>query len=256
MNSNHHTLGRFANQFFRNVASHFIAKKNDIQFNYSCEKELDDLGFSLYKEGKNTYETDNTISIQEHEIMDYIENPEKMIHSNIIMTGYYQIKDLCFYLKKYFMDNEERRQQIMEKNPYQSRYNQNDDLFIHVRLGDIIQNGWNHSFDYYDSLMDDIYKKYPIQKGYISSDSLEHEICQRLIEKYNLTVFNDDEVHTIQFGSSCKYIVLSNGTFSWLIGFLGFFSTIYYPDPTMKPIWHGDIFVFPEWNKVNYTKET
>jgi hypothetical protein len=51
------------------------------------------------------------------------------------------------------------------------------------------------------------------------------------------------------FASSCKNVVLSNGTFSWLIGLLGFYSNVYYPK--IKTVWHGDIFVFPDWNEID-----
>ena len=32
-------------------------------------------------------------------------------------------------------------------------------------------------------------------------------------------------------------------------GFNGFFSNVYYPK--IKTIWHGDVFVFPEWNEID-----
>jgi len=73
-----------------------------------------------------------------------------------------------------------------------------------------------------------------------------------LIDKYNLTVFEGNEVQTMQFGSTCKHIVLSKGTFSWWIGVLSFDSNVWFPEnKNIKP-WHGEIFIFPEWNKVCY----
>jgi hypothetical protein len=68
--------------------------------------------------------------------------------------------------------------------------------------------------------------------------------------KYNLKIIDYDEVNTVMFGSTCKYIVLSNGTFSWLIGFLAYYSNIYYPKIIHK--WHGDIFIFDSWNEIEY----
>jgi len=102
----------------------------------------------------------------------------------------------------------------------------------------------HHPFEYYDKVL----QKISFTNGYISSDTIHHEICIKLIEKYNLHIISKDEVATIQFGSTCKYIVLSSGTFSWLIGLFGFYSQIYYPEEYKK--WHGDIFVFDDWNKI------
>jgi hypothetical protein len=74
-------------------------------------------------------------------------------------------------------------------------------------------------------------------------------MCIALINKYKLQPVKDTEVKTIMFGSTCKNIILSNGTFSWMVGLLGFYSKIYYPK--IKNSWHGNIFVFPEWKQVD-----
>jgi hypothetical protein len=63
-----------------------------------------------------------------------------------------------------------------------------------------------------------------------------------------LQVYCGNEVDTIMFGNTCKYIVLSGGTFSWLIGLLGFNSVVYYPK--QKQLYYGNIFVFPDWNGI------
>jgi hypothetical protein len=52
------------------------------------------------------------------------------------------------------------------------------------------------------------------------------------------------------FGSTTKNIILSGGTFSWLIGFLGFYSKILYPN--FRCQWFGSIFVFDDWSRIYY----
>ena len=91
-------------------------------------------------------------------------------------------------------------------------------------------------------------------KGYISSDSPDHEICIKLLEKYpKLSTINYDEINTIQFGSTCNTIIVSHGSFSAVIAYLAFYSAIYYPEyDTSKPMWHGDMFSLPYWNKITY----
>lgn len=102
-------------------------------------------------------------------------------------------------------------------NPFNSRYKKNNNVFIHIRLGDVTDK--NPGFDYYYKIC----SKLNFEKGYISSDSINHSICNKLIMKYNLQVYRNEEIKTWQFASTCKYIILSNGTFSWIIGALGFF---------------------------------
>jgi hypothetical protein len=66
-----------------------------------------------------------------------------------------------------------------------------------------------------------------------------------------LEVIDLDEVKTIMFASTCKNIILSGGTFSWLMGFLAFYSEkIYYPK--IKNTWYDDIFVFNDWVQVKF----
>ena len=133
----------------------------------------------------------------------------------------------------------------MNKNKFRDKYSKNNDLFIHVRLGDVLNLTDNdQTLQYYEQTICKI--KY--DKGYITSDSIDHSICTHLITKYNLTVINNNEIETIMFGSVCKHIILSGGTFSWMIGVLAFYAeTIYYPIIDEKLKWYGDIFTHPKW---------
>ena len=244
--------GRFCNHFFRNMACHFIAKKNNISFTYSFYEETKKLGINLFVDGNNYYNLSQEQEINEENFFEYVSSSEKILKSNIKLKRrttwvhnneifYAQTSDFAKYLKLYFLEDDVRRN-ICNNNIFKNRYMNNDDVFVHVRLGDVPH--LNPGFEYYDSVLSRIEPK----KGYISSDSINHDICQNLIKKYNLDIISLDEVGTIMFGSTCKNIVLSNGTFSWVIGLFGFYSDVYYPNIENK--WHGDIFVFPEWYEV------
>jgi hypothetical protein len=235
ISNTNNTSGRFANHFIRNMASHILAKKYNLKFIYSYYNEIKQLGIDLFIDGINSY--DDIISIYDCNLMEYINNIS--INKSIIMNDCYQSKEFILYLKKYFDDNN-LFDQIKIKNIYNSRYDTNNDIFVHVRLGDTI--GFNLSFEYYDNII----SKIKFENGYISSDTINHEICQKLINKYNLIKIELNEIQTIMYGSTCKYIVLSEGTFSWLIGFLALYSIVYVPS---IHTWHGDIFVLPEWIK-------
>jgi hypothetical protein len=47
------TKGRFCNHFIRNMAAHFISKKNNLNFTYSYKKEIEDLGIILFNGKKH-----------------------------------------------------------------------------------------------------------------------------------------------------------------------------------------------------------
>ena len=81
------------------------------------------------------------------------------------------------------------------------------------------------------------------RKGYIATDSPNHENIKYLTEKYNLTLVTYNEHDTILFGSTCKDVILSLGTFSWMLGLFSFYcENIYYMNPRCVKYWHGPIF--------------
>ena len=228
--------GRFGNILFLNFIADYISRKINLKFIYKNYDEIKKLGINLHK-GTQTYYTNY---ILDDTNIDTIFKEVKK--NNILINGYFQTPTVSLYIKNRIL---ELKEIIIKKNPYNYI---NNFLFVHVRLGDIITNNIQEDYSYYDSTI----SKINYYKGYISSDSIEHEYCQKLIKKYNLIEFKNDEVSTIQFGSTCKNIVLSKGTFSWWIGVLSFGSSVWFPEKNNLKPWHGDIFVFPEWNKVIY----
>lgn len=235
--------GRLCNHFFRNIFFDFISRKYNIKFEYGYYEELKKLGIFLYIDGTNKF--NDSFLINDDNFMDYVNN-KLILDKNFYLPdgyGFYaQTRDFVFFMKDYF--NTHFNQNILNSNYFKDRYNNNNDVFVHLRIGDVPH--FTPSFSYYDKCLSNI----NFENGYISSDTIEDDLCKKLIDKYNLKIIDKDEVETIMFGSTCKSIVLSNGTFSWLIGFLGFYSNIFYPK--IKNIWHGDIFVFEEWNEVDY----
>ncbi len=81
------------------------------------------------------------------------------------------------------------------------------------------------------------------------TDTPEHSLVKELIGSYNLRILNGSPAECLAFAKNFNKLILSSGTFSWWIGFLSKAETIYYPIPS-KP-WHGDIFVYPEWQGIN-----
>lgn len=235
---------RFGNLFLINMAFHFIAIKNNLNVSYKYYDKFKELGISFFI-GKKTFEEDFFLS--DNSFFNIIKNNEK-IEKNIIIDiadFYCQTKEFCLYLQDKF--KEIFTENIKKTNIFKERYNNNQDVFIHVRLGDIQNdNSKSNNKEYYDNILSVL----NFEKGYISSDTIKSDFCQFLIKKYNLEIIDLDEVKTIMFASTCKNIILSGGTFSWLIGFLSFYShKIYYPKN--KKTWYGDIFAFDDWIQVN-----
>lgn len=238
-NTNVHRA-RFGNLFFLNMCLHLFSEKFDLKCSYKNEKEFNKLGIYFHK-GTKIYK--KNILLTDYNFENTLKSdisPRNIIINNNV---WFHTNRFCKIIKYYFQSNN-LFQNVRSKNVYQRKYENNNNLFIHVRLGDVAEKTINLE-DYYVKTI----KSLKFNKAFISSDSLEHNLCKMLIKKYNLLVINKSEVETILLGSACKNIILSGGTFSWLIGFLALpNANIFYPE--LKERWYGDIFSFTNWNKI------
>ena len=119
--------------------------------------------------------------------------------------------------------------------------------FVHVRLGDLLE---NHSQSGNRFASADYYRKALVgtDNGYISSDSPDNPIIKELCAEFNLQPYQDSPENTITFGAAFSKKVLSLGTFSWWIGFLGNQNNVICPNPLDFPKWCGNIFPQQGWN--------
>ena len=216
--------GRLANKLLQNIGISIIAKKYDYFPEYHDIQENNLIGLNLfYGRKKNT----NFVWYNEVESLEHLLDQDTKIDNGIIYHGYFQ--------NKYFLLNHKKSIGEVLKKREIKKYNE---VFVHVRLGDQISS--NQGIKYYEKILDSI----SFNGGMISSDSLEHPMIEELSKKYNLKVFNSSPIDTIITGSEYEYRVLSNGSFSWMIGYLGDNDNVFCP--TTLP-YHGDIFVYPEW---------
>jgi len=232
-------LGRLGNQIIRNLATSLIAEKHDLYFEYTSYDKINKLGINLYI-GKNKYR--ETIKLGDDNFFEIL-NKDKINYNVGPYCDFFQTKDITNYLYKYLQNVKDN---IINANNFKNRYNNNNDLFIHIRVDDA--EIWNSGYEYYLEAIE----KISYDKIYLSSDNFNSHIVQNIKKKYNdIEFINYDEVNTIMFASTCKHIILSHGSFSAVIGYLGFFSKIYYPKYSRaKKIWFGDMFSIDGWIEV------
>ena len=242
--------GRLGNQIIQNLAVSLIAEKYNLKASYRNKDLINKLGIDLFS-GNNVYESTQILNDENYFAMYNCGVLNYNLNANT-KSSYFQTKDITNFLYDY-LQTEKIKANIIEKNPFKSRYNTNNDLFIHIRLTDA--KNWNPGINYYLNAI----KLIPYDNLYLSTDEKTHTIIKTLITEYpNANLINYDEINTFQFASTCKNIILSHGSFSAIIGYLSFFSNIYYPEyehpgyiDHTKKIWYGDMFSIKNWIKLS-----
>jgi len=236
--------GRFANQLIINCVSSIVAEKHDLKFIYDDKNgyKIKKLGIKLFEIG--TIVHNDIVYVNDDEMIEFFNKEE--IKTNFIPNGWMQNDFFSKKLREYFNKNDVKSQ-IMETNIYKERYYANNDVVVCVRLDDV--KDISPSFEYFDMVL----KNLVFENGFITSDEFEHPICNKLIEKYKLKPVLENETETIMFATTCKTIVLSAGTFNWLIGVLAFFSKVFYPNHDLRKRWHPKIYeCFDDWTMIDY----
>jgi hypothetical protein len=240
MTSTTGSKGRLGNQIIRNLAVSLIAEKHNLKVNYYNKDLIQKIGIELFS-GSNTYSSithltdDNYFTLYNCCNLCYNLDPNK---------NYFQTKEITNFLYNYLHTNK-IKSNIIANNPFKERYEKNNDLFIHIRLDDAAR--FNPGITYYINAI----KNINFDNLYISTDDKNNNMIIKLLQLYPSAKLNDfDEITTFQFSSTCKHIILSHGSFSAIIGYLSFFSNIYYPEYEVKKIWYGDMFSINNWIKL------
>ena len=130
-------------------------------------------------------------------------------------------------------------------------FGDNDGVFVHLRLGDLVDMDRLElvpTYEYYKHCLSQL----NFSSGFIGSDSPDHPLTKRLLYEFDLEFYDDTPENTISFGSAFKNKVLSLGTFSWWIGFIGNQNNVIHPCVSDFPFWHGTIFEsMTNWNSVS-----
>ena len=137
--------GRLGNQIVRNIVVSFIAEKHNLFVEYASYELIQKLGIPLFV-GENKY--NNTIKLTDDNYFD-ISNKEQLKSNVNPNNNYFQTKKISDIIHNY-LNKDDLVNKITNNNPYKNRYNNNNDCFIHIRLGKVAK--WNPGFEYYDSI--------------------------------------------------------------------------------------------------------
>jgi hypothetical protein len=233
--------GRFCNHLIRNLAVSIIAEKHDLAVDYSYRENANALGIQLFS-GTRRHGTmvqlteDNYFQVLESDHITYDLDPN---------WRFFQRGDIVRHIRSY-LTSQLVKESVMTKNPFSDRYAVNNDAFIHARLTDTKES--NPGLEYYLKALSMV----TFNTLYIATDDFNDDIIKGLVNAYpTAEMVHKSDVETIQFGSTCKHVILSHGTFSAMIGLLSYYSDVLYPPHREGRIWYDPTtFDIPDWRVV------
>jgi hypothetical protein len=215
MSSTNTLSGRLGNQFFINVAASLLAEKHNLYIEYEHRDDITPL-FPLFV-GTNRYTT--TFTVKDENYVDLYN--KDTIDFNLSFYDYFQSTAVTMLTHKYIYSK------LLARTPYQ----ENNDCFIHVRLGDVAK--WNPGAAHYQGILATL----NVDRVYLATDSKDHPIVQTLMQNPKIQYYDASPTDTILFAASKRYVILSHGTFSGMIGYLAFYSTIYFVKENETTSW-------------------
>jgi hypothetical protein len=223
--------GRLGNNIFQYVLAMILSRKINQRIftkppNFPFKKE----------KGTNRTIYKKNILVDDNNFLDFLEL-ENLQETNFILNGYFHNISL---VSKY-------RENILEM--FDIDYRAEEGIFLHYRLGDFNKYVIPRE-EYYTHCLDKILKT-SNQKIYLSTDSPNHNRIVNLKKKYPIENVKTCPTNTIIYGSQFENKILSLGTFSWWIGFLGNQNNILCPNSNEFKSDLSKIFPFEGWKGIS-----
>ena len=226
--------GRLGNNLIQFLAGYLLSRKKGLMFSNRIGNINNLIKHDIEISGKIFTDL---CEVNDENFISILED-ERIGGKHFYLNGFFQTKG---FLEKY----EEVLKSVLNIN-YENF--DKDTVFVHYRIGDIVNDRRMLPLEYYEEAL----SKINFTKGYISSDTINHDFCQKLVKKYNLIPVNLPELELINFAKNFNNIILSEGTFSWWMGFLSQAENIIYNKRNYY--WHGDIF-FNRWTNLSWDYE-
>lgn len=212
--------GRYCNCLIINLIGYILSLKYKIKCSYINPNDYQNIG--IYFNNSPIINKKN-IYLDNKKVEFLLYNKVNLnINFNYILDDYFQNVNISKYLCNYITNlNNDISKSIIQNNKYKDNYNNNNDLFIHIRIGDVYDNKLViPGIEYYKFIIN----KCKADNIYLSSDSINNTLIKNLKHLFDIKIIDYDLYDCILFGSTCKYICMSSGSFSYNIGLFGFHS--------------------------------
>ena len=239
--------GRLGNRVFQNLAISLLAEKFDVKAHYDMAPEFAALGLRLFTSGRQLLDGPER-PLSDAVLQGLLSTRARVLRHQLHVgpTSYFQTPWFAKLLRHTVLPS--MRGSIEDANPWRNRIGRNNDTCLHLRLGngprDVDDSQLSPS--YFPSFSSAVGPN-PAGRVFIATDNPSSPGVAKLVTDLRAELLSFSVVQTVQFLSTCGHLVLSDGTFSWLIGALALNASSVHYVPRGKNKWHGDIFVFEDW---------
>ena len=245
--------GRLGNKVFQNLAVSLLSQRYDIVARYAMQEDFDALGLQLHS-GAGFMRGPPRPLLNADLRMLLEAKPAPLRHTLAILETY-QTPWFARHIRQAVLPP--MRGTLLAANPYRERIGRNSDTCVHVRLGHTTADNAGDIDAFLPPpayLFPSFYAAVgpaPPGRVLVATDSPAHPGITALLQRFSAELLTLDAVQTVQYMATCAHLVLSDGTYSWLAGVLagamGNATVRYVP---RQAVWHGNIHVFPEWERV------
>ena len=203
--------GRLGNQLFQYAVCKSVALKNGYEYHIP----RDFLGRSQLRLNCDLGVDNKVVTNVFYQKSEDIHHEIFNISDNTLISGFFQsdfyFKDIEGIIKNDFkLEYDQKSEDILKK------YDVDDYCYIHLRGGDYKEIDWVLPKEYYDHAKNNILENKKDIKFLFVTDDIEY--CKSIYP--NEEYISNDEFTDFYILSKCKYMIMSNSSFSWWTAFL------------------------------------